>query len=108
LTHEPPRVEPKQEENLTFTLVADGLESAVAQATVAAGERVVQVVVGVDVTHQLLEVAREVDWSKKPTLAATVAIGSSSRRRRRVVVIPPIGDSDERRDEQGEDALPSP
>jgi len=39
LTHKPPQVEPKQDENLTFTLVADGLESAVAQATAAAGER---------------------------------------------------------------------
>lgn len=55
LTHEPPDLMPKQDENLTFTFVTDGLESAVAQATAAAGDRAVQVVGGVDVTHQLLD-----------------------------------------------------
>ena len=55
LTHEPPRVMPKQDENLTFTFVTDGIESAVAQATAAAGPRAVQVVGGVDVIRQLLD-----------------------------------------------------
>jgi dihydrofolate reductase len=54
LTHEPPRVPPKQDDHLTFTFVTDGVESAVAQATAAAGDRAVQVVGGVNVIHQLL------------------------------------------------------
>jgi len=55
LTHNPPAVPPKQDEHLTFTFVTDGVESAVAQATAAAGDKAVQVVGGVDVTRQLLE-----------------------------------------------------
>lgn len=55
LTHGPPAVPPKQDEHLTFTFVTDGVESAVAQATAAAGDKAVQVVGGVDVTTQLLE-----------------------------------------------------
>ena len=55
LTHSPPAVPPKQDEHLTFTFVTDGVESAVAQATAAAGDKAVQVVGGVDVTTQLLE-----------------------------------------------------
>ena len=55
LTHEPPRVAPKQDEHLTFTFVTEGIESAVAQATAAAGDKAVQVVGGVSVTEQLLQ-----------------------------------------------------
>jgi dihydrofolate reductase len=55
LTHEPPRVAPKQDEHLTFTFVTDGVESAIAQATAAAGDKAVQVVGGVNVTKQLLQ-----------------------------------------------------
>ena len=55
VTHNPPPVPPKQDEHLTFTFVSDGVESAVAQATAAAGDKAVQVVGGVDVTRQLLE-----------------------------------------------------
>jgi dihydrofolate reductase len=54
LTSHPPRV-PKQDERLTFTFVTDGLPSAVAQATTAAGVRAVQVVGGVSVIEQLLQ-----------------------------------------------------
>jgi dihydrofolate reductase len=54
LTHEPPHVQPKQDEHLTFTFVTDGVESAIAQATVAAGDDAFQVVGGVSVTQQLL------------------------------------------------------
>jgi dihydrofolate reductase len=54
VTHEPPQVRPKQDEHLTFTFVTDGVESAVAQATTAAGDKAVQVVGGVNVTQQLL------------------------------------------------------
>jgi dihydrofolate reductase len=55
LTHNPPPVLPKQDEHLTFTFVTDGVESAVSQATVSAGDKAVQVIGGVDVTRQLLE-----------------------------------------------------
>ena len=55
LTHNPPPVPPKQDEQLTFTFVTDGVESAVTQATAAAGDKTVQVIGGVDVVRQLLE-----------------------------------------------------
>ena len=54
VTHEPPRVQPKQDEHLTFRFVTDGVESAIAQATAAAGDKAVQVVGGVKVAQQLL------------------------------------------------------
>ena len=54
LTHNPPAVPPKQDEHLTFTFVSDGAESAVAQATAAAGDKAVQVIGGVDVVRQVL------------------------------------------------------
>ena len=54
LTHEPPDVMPKQDERLTFTFVTDGVESAIAQAAAAAGDKAVQVVGGVEVAQQLL------------------------------------------------------
>jgi dihydrofolate reductase len=54
LTHEPPQVVPKQDEHLTFTFATDGIESAIAQATAAAGDKAVQVVGGVSVAGQLL------------------------------------------------------
>ena len=55
VTHNPPPVPPKQDEHLTFTFVSDGVESAVAQATTAAGDKAVQVIGGVDVTRQVLD-----------------------------------------------------
>lgn len=55
VTHEPPRVRPKEDERLTFTFVTDGVESAVAQAKSAAGDKAVQVVGGANVARQLLE-----------------------------------------------------
>jgi len=54
LTHRPPQVLPAQGGRLTFTFVTDGLESAVAQATAAAGGKAVQVVGGPAVARQLL------------------------------------------------------
>jgi dihydrofolate reductase len=54
VTHHPPPVRPKENERLTFTFVTDGVESAVAQATAAAGDKSVTVVGGVDVIRQLL------------------------------------------------------
>jgi dihydrofolate reductase len=53
VTHDPPSVAPKQDEHLTFTFVTDGVEAAVAQATAAAGDQVVQVVGGPGLTRQL-------------------------------------------------------
>jgi dihydrofolate reductase len=54
VTHEPPHVAPKQDEHLTFTFVTEGVEAALAQATAAAGDKVVQVVGGPGLTRQLL------------------------------------------------------
>ena len=54
VTHEPPRVAPKQDEHLSFTFVTDGIESAIRQALAAAGDKAVQVVGGISVIQQLL------------------------------------------------------
>ena len=54
LTHTPPAVAPKRNERLVVTFVTDGVESAVARAAEAAGERAVTVVGGVDLNRQLL------------------------------------------------------
>jgi dihydrofolate reductase len=54
VTHTPPAVAPRRNERLFFTFVTDGVESAVAQAAEAAGERAVAVVGGVDLNRQLL------------------------------------------------------
>src|SRR5215207_8247931 len=62
LTHHPPQIPPKQDDRLTFTFVRDGIASAVAQAKAAAGDKAVQVVGGVSVIQQLLQLeARLVD-----------------------------------------------
>ena len=55
LTRNPPQIPPKQDDRLTFTFVQDGVDSAVAQATAAAGDKAVQVVGGVSVIQQLLQ-----------------------------------------------------
>jgi dihydrofolate reductase len=55
LTHAAPAQAAKgQNENLSFTFVTDGIESAVAQAKAAAGERTVTVVGGASTAQQLL------------------------------------------------------
>jgi dihydrofolate reductase len=54
VTHTAPEKAPKRNEQLYVTFVTDGLESAVAQATAAAGDRVVTVVGGADLNRQLL------------------------------------------------------
>ena len=54
VTHHPPATPPRQDEHLTFTFVTDGLESAVAQAKQAAGDRAVTVVGGIGTIQQLL------------------------------------------------------
>jgi dihydrofolate reductase len=55
LTRHPPRIPPKQDDRLTFTFVRDGVASAVRQATAAARDKAVQVVGGVNVIQQLLQ-----------------------------------------------------
>jgi len=54
VTHHPPRIASKQDARLTFTFVSDGVESAVAQAKAAAGDKAVQVVGSASVIRQLL------------------------------------------------------
>lgn len=54
VTHEPPDVRPRQDQQLTFTFVTDGIASAIAQATAAAGNKAVTVVGGASVIQQLL------------------------------------------------------
>ena len=54
LTHEPPQKHPKENANLTFTFVTDGIESAVAQAKAAAGDKDVTVVGGASTIQQVL------------------------------------------------------
>jgi len=70
LTHQPPRVAPKQDEHLTFTFVTDGIESAIAKARAAAGDKAVQVVGGVSVAQQVLHagLADEVHLDVMPVL----------------------------------------
>ena len=53
VTHTPPPVEPKRNEQLSFTFVAEGVQAAVARAVEAAGERAVTVVGGTDLFRQL-------------------------------------------------------
>src|SRR3954466_13177265 len=54
LTHRAPEREPKRNENLYVTFVTDGLGSAVAPASAAAGDKAVTVVGGADLNRQLL------------------------------------------------------
>ena len=54
LTHEPPEKHPKETDELTFTFVTDGVESAVAQAKAAAGEKDVTIIGGASVAQQCL------------------------------------------------------
>jgi dihydrofolate reductase len=53
VTHTPPPVPPKQDENLTFTFVTDGIASAIAQAKAAAGDLAVKAI-GAGVVRQVL------------------------------------------------------
>ena len=54
VTHNPPKIPPKQDERLTFTFVTDGVTSAVEQAKEAAADKTVQVVGGAGLVQQLL------------------------------------------------------
>lgn len=54
LTHQAPKVKPKENERLTFTFVTDGLESAIAQAKAAAGDKDVTIIGAANTTQQCL------------------------------------------------------
>lgn len=55
LTHQPPKRHPKETDNLTFTFVADGIESAIGQAKAAAGDKDVVVIGGASTSQQCLK-----------------------------------------------------
>jgi dihydrofolate reductase len=54
LTHTPPEKFPTGNDKLTLTFVTDGIESAIAQAKQAAGDKMVQVIGGADTIQQCL------------------------------------------------------
>jgi dihydrofolate reductase len=55
LTHRPLKRHPKENERLTFTFVTDGIESAIRQAKVAAGEKDVNVIGAASTARQCLQ-----------------------------------------------------
>ena len=55
LTHEPPVRHPKESEDLTFTFVTDGIESAIRQAKAAAGNKEVNVIGAASIAQQCLK-----------------------------------------------------
>ena len=54
VTKHPPKSQPKQTDQLTFTFVTDGVESAIEQAKAAAGDKDVTIVGGADIASQCL------------------------------------------------------
>ena len=54
LTHQPPQKQPKETETLKFTFVTDGIEHAVEQAKVAAGEKDVNIIGATSTLQQTL------------------------------------------------------
>ena len=55
LTHQAPKKHPKETNDLTFTFVTDGVESAIEQAKAAAGDKDVTVIGGASVAQQCLK-----------------------------------------------------
>jgi dihydrofolate reductase len=55
LTHQPPKRHPRETDNLTFTFVTEGIESAIAQAKVAAGNKDVNVIGAASTARQCLQ-----------------------------------------------------
>jgi dihydrofolate reductase len=55
LTHEPPKKHPKETDDLTFTFVTDGIESAVEQAKATAGDKDVNIIGATSTAKQCLE-----------------------------------------------------
>jgi dihydrofolate reductase len=55
LTHDVPKRHPKETDDLTFTFVTDGIESAVEQARAAAGDKDVAVIGGASTAQQCIK-----------------------------------------------------
>lgn len=55
LTHQPPERQPKEAGDLTFTFVTDGIESAIRQAKVAAGDKEVNIIGATNTAQQCLK-----------------------------------------------------
>ena len=55
LTHAPPKKHPKETQDLTFTFVTDGIESAIRQAKRAAGEKDVNIIGAPGTARQCLK-----------------------------------------------------
>ena len=70
LTHEPPQKHPRETGKLTITFVTDGVESAIAQAKAAAGDKDVTVVGGASTLQQCLRagLADEIHIDVMPVL----------------------------------------
>jgi dihydrofolate reductase len=54
LTHEPPKKQPKETNELTFTFVTDGIESAIRQAKAVAGDKDVNIIGAASTAQQCL------------------------------------------------------
>jgi dihydrofolate reductase len=54
LTHQPPEKMPKQTDDLTFTFVTDGIQSAIHQAKAAAGDKDVNIIGAASTAQQCL------------------------------------------------------
>lgn len=54
LTHRPPTEKPKENDRLTLTFVTEGIESALAQAKAAAGEKDVNIIGAANTARQVL------------------------------------------------------
>ncbi len=54
VTHTPPKKYPEGNDKLSLTFVTDGIESAIAQASRAAGDKIVQIIGGADIIQQSL------------------------------------------------------
>lgn len=55
LTHQPPQRHPKETDQLTFTFVTDGIESAIRQARAVAGDKEVNVIGAASTAQQCLK-----------------------------------------------------
>ena len=55
LTHQPPKKQPKETDDLTFTFVTDGIESAIRQAKAAAGDKDVNIIGAASTAQQCLK-----------------------------------------------------
>lgn len=70
VTKHPPKSQPKQTDQLTFTFVTDGVESAIQQAKAAAGDKDVTIVGGANIASQCLnaELVDEIHMDIMPIL----------------------------------------